>query len=37
MRNGLFTYTLSNTLGFEVSITNYGGAITSATHVISAR
>jgi aldose 1-epimerase len=29
MRNGLFTYTLSNSLGFEVSITNYGGAITS--------
>jgi len=29
MRNGLFTYTLNNSLGFEVSITNYGGAITS--------
>ena len=29
MTNGLFTYTLSNSLGFEVSITNYGGAITS--------
>ena len=29
MRNGLFTHTLSNSLGFEVSITNYGGAITS--------
>ena len=29
MRNGLFTYTLRNRLGFEVSITNYGGAITS--------
>jgi len=29
MRNGLFIYTLRNTLGFEVSITNYGGAITS--------
>lgn len=29
MGNGLFTYTLSNSLGFEVSITNYGGAITS--------
>jgi aldose 1-epimerase len=28
MRNGLFTYTLNNSLGFEVSITNYGGAIT---------
>ena len=28
MRNG-FVYTLTNSLGFEVSITNYGGAITS--------
>src|SRR6185436_6629877 len=29
MTNGLFTYTLTNTLGFEVSVTNYGGAVTS--------
>ena len=29
MTNGLFTCTLTNTLGFEVSVTNYGGAITS--------
>lgn len=28
MRNG-FVYTLTNSLGFEVSVTNYGGAITS--------
>ena len=28
MRNG-FVHTLTNSLGFEVSITNYGGAITS--------
>src|ERR1044071_5751205 len=28
MKNG-FVYTLTNSLGFEVSITNYGGAITS--------
>jgi aldose 1-epimerase len=28
MRNG-FVYTLTNSLGFEVSITNYGGALTS--------
>ena len=28
MRNG-FVYTLTNSLGFEVSITNYGGAVTS--------
>ena len=29
MTDGLFTYTLTNTLGFEVSVTNYGGAVTS--------
>ena len=29
MTNGLFTYTLTNSHGFEVSVTNYGGAITS--------
>lgn len=29
MTNGLFTYTLANSDGFEVSVTNYGGAITS--------
>ena len=29
MTNGLITYTLTNTLGFEVSVTNYGGAVTS--------
>ena len=29
MTNGLVTFTLTNTLGFEVSITNYGGAVTS--------
>src|SRR5215213_5919012 len=29
MRNGLFAYTLTNSLGFAVSVTNYGGAITS--------
>ena len=29
MTNGLFTYTLTNTLGFEVSVANYGGAVTS--------
>lgn len=29
MTNGLFIYTLTNTLGFEVSVTNYGGAVTS--------
>jgi aldose 1-epimerase len=29
MIDGSFVYTLTNTLGFEVSITNYGGAITS--------
>ena len=29
MTDGLFTYTLTNTRGFEVSVTNYGGAITS--------
>jgi len=29
MTNGLFTYTLTNSHGFEVSVTNYGGAVTS--------
>jgi len=29
MTNELFVYTLTNSLGFEVSITNYGGAVTS--------
>ena len=29
MTDGLSTYTLTNTLGFEVSVTNYGGAVTS--------
>jgi aldose 1-epimerase len=29
MTNGASIYTLTNTLGFEVSVTNYGGAITS--------
>ena len=29
MTNGLVTYSLSNSHGFEVSITNYGGAVTS--------
>lgn len=29
MTNGLFTYKLSNRPGFEVSVTNYGGAVTS--------
>lgn len=29
MTNGLFTQTLANSDGFEVSITNYGGAVTS--------
>lgn len=29
MINGLLTYTLSNSNGFEVSVTNYGGAVTS--------
>ena len=29
MTNGLSIYTLTNTLGFEVSVTNYGGAVTS--------
>jgi len=29
MRNGLLAYTLTNSLGFAVSVTNYGGAITS--------
>jgi aldose 1-epimerase len=29
MTNGLFVYTLTNPLGFEVSVTNYGGAVTS--------
>jgi hypothetical protein len=29
MTNGLFTYTLTNSYGFEVSVTNYGGAVTS--------
>jgi aldose 1-epimerase len=29
MTDGLVTYTLTNTLGFEVSVTNYGGAVTS--------
>lgn len=29
MTDGLFIYTLTNTLGFEVSVTNYGGAVTS--------
>ena len=29
MTNGLFIYTLTNALGFEVSVTNYGGAVTS--------
>lgn len=29
MTNGLFVYTLTNSLGFEVSVTNYGGAVTS--------
>jgi aldose 1-epimerase len=29
MTNGLFTYTLTNNHGFEVSVTNYGGAVTS--------
>lgn len=29
MTNGLLIYTLTNSLGFEVSVTNYGGAVTS--------
>ena len=29
MTNGLSIYTLTNTLGYEVSVTNYGGAVTS--------
>jgi aldose 1-epimerase len=29
MTNRLVIYTLTNTLGFEVSVTNYGGAVTS--------
>ena len=29
MTNGLSIFTLTNPLGFEVSVTNYGGAITS--------
>src|SRR5215510_12938471 len=29
MTNGLFIHTLTNSHGFEVSITNYGGAVTS--------
>jgi aldose 1-epimerase len=29
MTNGLSIYTLTNSLGFEVSVTNYGGAVTS--------
>jgi aldose 1-epimerase len=29
MANGLATYTLTNSHGFEVSVTNYGGAVTS--------
>jgi len=29
MTNGPLVYTLKNSLGFEVSVTNYGGAITS--------
>ena len=29
MTDGLVIYTLTNTLGFEVSVTNYGGAVTS--------
>ena len=29
MTDGLFIYTLTNPLGFEVSVTNYGGAVTS--------
>jgi len=29
MTNGLSIYTLTNTHGFEVSVTNYGGAVTS--------
>ncbi|HET6979515.1 MAG TPA: aldose epimerase family protein [Pyrinomonadaceae bacterium] len=29
MTDGLFTFKLTNALGFEVSVTNYGGAITS--------
>ena len=29
MTNGLLTYTLTNSRGFEVTVTNYGGAVTS--------
>ena len=29
MTNGLFTHKLTNSHGFEVSVTNYGGAVTS--------
>ncbi|HYV82049.1 MAG TPA: aldose epimerase family protein [Pyrinomonadaceae bacterium] len=29
MTNGLLTYTLTNSHGFEVTVTNYGGAVTS--------